>query len=314
MLKEAQARQQLAGHHQNGFWPQVRIFAEGLAYPTHMEWTLQERLLVSERNRGRILDITEGGKAENAIVIAENLQGPASILPTEKGLFVAETWGGRVTFIDLKNGSHKGHANDLRWPYSLTTAQLGGTERIFVSELVAPLFGQLTDITEGGGREKHTPYVTEIPYMSPVFYQEPGAREYDSRPQVIMGCESAPWTKRLADGSLILEANFVIFKVPEGGGRFADILSDEKNAIARGLRFTGGMTQHPVNGLIYAVDPPAGTVFVVDPEKPGDYRHVPPVVQGLNWPSCVRFGPDGKEMFVCSFSSGVIYLVRNFYA
>lgn len=130
-----------------------------------------------------------------------------------------------------------------------------------------------------------------------------------------MGCQNAPWTAVWDDGRsiwLFVEANHVIFRAPPEGGSFFNIITDEQNILATGLKMTGGMIQHPSNGQIYAVNPAGGYVFAVDPEQPGDYRHQPPVVAGLNWPTCVRFSPDGEDMYVCSFGSGVIYRIRNY--
>ena len=90
----------------------VRPFAWGLKNPSHMEWTPDGRLLVSEHTAGTVRDISKGGDASEAKPLAYNLQGPAAIRPTEDGkVLVVETWGGAIA--DIAGG---GDATKLPFP------------------------------------------------------------------------------------------------------------------------------------------------------------------------------------------------------
>ena len=72
------------------------------------------------------------------------------------------------------------------------------------------------------------------------------------------------------------------------------------------------MIDHPSDGRTYVSQPLKGTVMAVDHSGGRDYRFDPPVVQGLNMPTCVRFSPDGESMFVCSMAVGGVWRIRNF--
>lgn len=108
----------------------VELFATNLHNPSHMEWTPQGRLLVSEHTAGRVMDITDGGDMRDAEPYAYGLQGPSAILPINDHLLVAETWGGRVSDIsaggDASNG--KRFATELSTPYSLSAIRREGAD------------------------------------------------------------------------------------------------------------------------------------------------------------------------------------------
>lgn len=71
--------------------PDVELHAANLVNPSHMEWTFDGRLLVSQPTNGSIIDITDGGDMSHATPWVTGLDGPASILPRENGeILVAE--------------------------------------------------------------------------------------------------------------------------------------------------------------------------------------------------------------------------------
>jgi hypothetical protein len=82
----------------------VKVHAYGLLHPSHMEWTQDERLLVSEFGRGRVTDITTGGDYRTAEPFAHDLIHPAGIITDYEGsrVLVADTGQGRV--IDISSG------------------------------------------------------------------------------------------------------------------------------------------------------------------------------------------------------------------
>ena len=53
-----------------------------------------------------------------------------------------------------------------------------------------------------------------------------------------------------------------------------------------------------------------GSIFRVDPDADNQSTD-PPVVRGLNQPSCLRFGPD-NEMYVCGRGDGVVLKVTDY--
>lgn len=74
----------------------------------------------------------------------------------------------------------------------------------------------------------------------------------------------------------------------------------------------GGVIQRPATEELYVTLPKEGSILSVNLRERGkDYRFTPPVLRGLNMPSCVRFSPSGDEMFVCSFAVGGIWKITG---
>lgn len=101
-----------------------------------------------------------------------------------------------------------------------------------------------------------------------------------------------------------------ILDITEGGDYFDLIRSDK--LIAWGLNRIGGMHYNKYDNNIYAVEPEAGSVVRVDIDKKQNYKFAPRVIQGLNFPTCPRFGDNGKTLYVCSSGDGVIWKVTDF--
>lgn len=291
---------------------QVELFATNLHTPSHMEWTAEGRLLVSEPTAGRIIDITDGGDMRDAEPFAWGLEGPASILPMPDGrLLVSEMWSGRVS--DITGGGEMSQrtpfADGLRGPYSLS--RIGGS--VFVVESPNSFTTQITDITVHG---EHKPYVTNIP-GSPLAGLE-GLTPLESWPdrwQVFFeACKTWKTPLRIAGtDELVLNSSALglLIRVPEGGGDFGDFLRED-SPLASGLGSMGGMIQHSESDLLYVTQPVDGSITAVDPNQRRDYRFDPPVVRGLNMPTCVRFSPDGESMLVCSIATGGVWRITNF--
>lgn len=133
-----------------------------------------EHAVVDQRNGGRVVDITDGGDAREAKVVVDGLEGPASILPLEDRILIAETWAGRVASV-VEGQRTEYFATGLSWPYSLAALSKNGYRRIVVSEHIGLMRGQITDITSGGARDAFVPYVTDVPYPTPITYKAPGS-------------------------------------------------------------------------------------------------------------------------------------------
>lgn len=303
------------GQHQQSHVLTVELFATNLRTPSHMEWTLDGRLLVSEHTAGQIKDVTSGGDMGAVRPYASGLEGPASILPLSDGrILVSELWGGRVT--DIRGGGdvsdRPAFARELTAPYSLT--HLGA--RIFVVERSGRSTTQITDITAGGGRTGHQPYVTRIPTV-PMPGVE-GLAPLGSDPYKWMQFTSAcgGWTSRLTveDKEWVLASSSAlgqILRVPHEGGDYLDLV-DRGCLLADGLGWMGGKKQCLRDGRVYVTQPLIGSVTAVEASGSHDYRFRSPVVRGINMPTCVRFDPTGNSMLVCSMPTGSIWKVTGF--
>jgi len=281
-----------------------------------MEWTLDGRLLVSEHTTGQVKDATKGGDMRDAKPFAYGLKGPSSILPLEDGrILVSQTWGGQVAEISQGGdiSKYEPFATDLSMPYTLSrTRRMDGSERITVSESFGPFRTQITDVTKGGGRDNFHPYVEKMPSIPGA----PGLTPLEVWPEdwetiAAAGCVKS-WTCCYLDSLLVaVGALGQIIRVPDGGGEYFDLV-EKGHLIAWGLQRMGGMYVHPFDGRVYAVQPEHGSVIAINPEEPQNYRFEPPVVQGLNMPTCPRFSADGETMFVCGSGEGAIWKVTNF--
>jgi len=294
----------------------VELFATGLNNPTHMEWTLDGRLLVSEHTAGQVKDITQGGDMRNVKPFASGLQGPTSILPLKDGrILISQTWSGEVAEISRGGdiSKYEPFADGLSTPYSLAcTYRKDASERITISERFGLFRTQITDITKGGGRDNFRPYVQNLPSM----VGAPGLTPIEVWPEkwedfAAAGCVTSWQTPYIDSLLVVIAATGQILKVPQGGGEYFDLV-DRNYLIAWGLQRIGGIILHPNNGLVYAVQPEHGSVVAINPEARQNYRFEPPVVQGLNTPTCPRFSPDGETMFVCGSGEGAIWKVTNF--
>ena len=80
------------------------VHAHGLSYPSHMEWTRDGRLLVSEFLGGNVKDITEGGDARKQKPFAYNLGHPASLLTDYQGDRILVNDNGKGVVYDITKG------------------------------------------------------------------------------------------------------------------------------------------------------------------------------------------------------------------
>lgn len=294
----------------------VELYATGLHNPSHMEWTQDRRLLVSEHTTGQIKDVTRGGNMRDAKPFATGLEGPASILPLPDGrILVSETWGGRVA--EISDGGdiseREPFASELFMPYTLAkTLKVDGSERITVSESHGPFHAQSTEITNGGMRSNFTAFVRNMPSVPGA----PGLTPQHAWPDRWEDFAAAGCVKNWAEpfeGDLLIAIGPLgqVLRTPKEGGEYIDLV-DEGHLVAWGLQRMGGMKTHHINHRVYAVQPDNGSVVSFDPNEPGNQRFEPPVVQGLNMPTCPRFSEDGETMFVCGSGEGVIWKVTNF--
>ena len=296
----------------------VELFASNLINPSHMEWMPDDRLFVTEHTTGRIYDITDGGDMRDAKPFAWGLEGPASMLPLEDGrILISETWGGRIKDMSVGGDLSKqdAFAHNLSMPYTLgALTKPDGSLRLTVSESFGPFHTQNTDVTNGGGREDFTPYVTRLPSipgapgLSPINLSNWSA---DWENFAAAGCTKTWVTVR--DNVLFVAVGAVgqVLRIPEGGGEYLDLV-DGGHLAAWGMQRLGGMKHHPWDGRIYAVQPEFGNVIAFNPDEPANQRFQPPVIQGLNFPTCPRFSVDGETMYVCSSGDGVIWKITNF--
>ncbi|WAJ69599.1 YncE family protein [Catenovulum adriaticum] len=289
----------------------VSIHAKNLLNPNHMEWTNDGRLLASEFSAGRVKDVTAGGDMSNVKPFAKGLSGPASILPLDDGkVLVAENWAGKVTDIstggDVSNAKPfiSGRSN----PYSLAKKIKNGTEKLYVSEHYNGRNSWISDITDP---ESPSIYVDNIP-------ARPGA------PGLTPDVNFDDWQHYASAGCVINwqdgggSAHFIsvgglgqILDVTDSGGDYIDLLKN-KRAVAWDLGRLGAIKEHPTNGLLYAVEPERGDVVAIDPAQPKNMRFEPPVIRGLNFPTCLRFSADGSIMYICSQGDGVVWKVEDF--
>lgn len=290
----------------------VELFATNLHAPTHMEWSLDGRLLVSEHTAGQITDISAGGDFRDSKPVAFGLQGPSSILQMHDGrILVSEMWSGRISDISAGGdvSAVEPFAEGLKGPYSLS--MIGGS--VYVVEHPSSMAAQVTEIV---GKTEFRPYVTNVPGV-PLSGMEgltPPNHWPDRWTTLFNDCND--WkTPVTIDGTEFLALNSsimgLLIKVPAGGGDYNELIA-ENSLFAKGLGQMGGMIQRPGTNDLYLTLPREGSVIVVDLlSENTDYRFTPPIVRGLNMPSCVRFSPSGDAMYICSFAVGGVWKVTG---
>ena len=294
--------------------PDVQLHAVNLTNPSHMEWTLDNRLLVSQSTAGSVVDITDGGDMMNAKPFASGLKGPASILPRRTGeLLVAEMWGGSVR--DIADGGDVGSkpawVDGLSGPYSLAERKVESGDRVFVTESYNGRDAWLSEIS--GGKRRDKPMIDNIP-VKPGFV---GQTPIDSWPSEWQKFALGNCVKDWQEVDAARNAHYLaisemgqVMDVTDMEGDYMELIKN-KRAIAWGLKQVGALKHHPTNGLLYITQPSSGEVVALDPDRPQNYHFQPPVVQGFKYPSCIRFSDDGETMFVCDQADGVIWKVRD---
>lgn len=305
--------------------PNVELHARNLHNPSHMEWTQDGQLLVSEHSSGRVMDITEGGNMRDEEPFAEGLEGPASMTMLDDGRILAvETWAGRVT--EISDGgdvsSKEAYAEDLKKPYSIETISYRGEDRVYVTEDHLGIENWITDITGGGTPEDFDVVFDEFPVTAGAPGNTPlaegeraGSFSEEWEKYASANC-SGGWEVVTADGDRLFvkgaQLGQIVEVTEQEGKTYYDIVRED-GVVARGLDHVGGIYINTDDGLLYGAEPLEDRIFAVDTDRKGNYRFTPPVVKGLIQPTCVRFGPDGggDEMFVCGRGEGAIWKITD---
>ena len=294
--------------------PDVTLHAVNLINPSHMEWTLDGRLLVSQSTAGSVVDATRGGNMLDAIPYASGLRGPASILPRKTGeILVAEMWGGTVR--DISSGGdvsdNDAWIDRLSGPYSLAEKTDEGGTRTFVTESYNGRDAWLSEITDEKLLKRR---IDNIP-VKPGFV---GQTPLDSWPSGWQKYALGNCVKNWQDTDSKSNSHYLaisdmgqVLEITDADGDYMSLIK-EKRAIAWGLGQVGALKHHPHNGLLYITQPSSGEIYALNPDKPQNYHFLPPVVKGFKYPSCIRFSPDGSRMYVCDQADGVIWQVQDF--
>ncbi|ELY96114.1 hypothetical protein C482_16098 [Natrialba chahannaoensis JCM 10990] len=286
-----------------------------------MEWTHDGRLLVAERTNGRLVDATEGGdfgglSDDDDRVFAHGMEGPSSMAMLPDGRILAnECWAGRI--VDITDGGNAAEAEpfatNLAGPYSILYHD--ATDSVYTTVSPSSRRSRIIDVTGGGDEPDDHPVLVDDILVRDKF---PGMTPRSAWPD--------NWEGHQIDcGSWAVPVeNDVLYSVgPLGQMVRADITAedsptthaehlDAERLVARGLNRVGGSVYNRSDGLVYAAEPFNGSVVAVDPTGNRQYRFDPRVVEGLVLPTCVRFGPDNEQMYVCGRGEGVVYKISNF--
>lgn len=294
----------------------IDIHAYNLRTPTHMEWTSNGHLIVSEHSSGTMKDITNGGDQSKNEPFVYGLKGPSSIAPLKDGrIYVSEMWGNRITDVSMGGDATENLPSftGLSGPYSLIYMD----DTFFVVERESKVSNRVSKVDPDTGDIEH--FITGIPAVP-----MPGAEsllppeafpdrweEYLFALTSCTGWTEPPFINGEKTGVISSSALGIIVRYPEEPSQFMDLAKGE-SLIATGLDWKGGMKTSPKDGKIYITQPHKGTVVAIDPNTHKDYRFEAPVIQGLTMPSCLRFNEDGSEMYICSMATGIVWKVTGF--
>jgi glucose/arabinose dehydrogenase len=273
---------------------EIAPHAFGLLHPTHMEWTAEGRLLVSEFGRGAVVDITDGGDYRNASPLATGLQNPAGLCTTFEGdrIVVADT--GRSQIFEITDGGQFADAAPV--------ASIPGVYGIV--EMDNALYAVYSTDTENGiTAVDGSSFAPETAH----FGKFPnGSRDHPSYLPGMVACPSN-WAALAFDDSRMLYVHSglgAIYDVSKPGS-----FDTETPKFAEGLHRPLGMIYQPVTNLLYVAERGTGSIKPVPKEGCLDMRFVPPVASGFRQPSCLRFSPDGTMMYVCDMAENVVWRV-----
>lgn len=297
----------------------MELHATNLITPSHMEWTPEGRLLVSETTAGRIKDITEPGNYLDTKAFATGLKGPSSIVPLEDGrIYVCETWGNKIVDVSTGGDSSENfsYIDGVNYPYSITFLD----DHIRVVERESITSNRLLKINPETGKKevliKNIPAVP-LPGLEGFLPQEFFPEHWEYHWNMYSGCSGWTETFKTEDGNQVGIASSSVLgqlvKYPETEVEtdYMDLVKNG-NLIASGLDWKGGMKQNHVNKMLYVTQPRKGTVLEINPFENKDYRFAAPIIQGLNMPTCVRFSPDGNSMYACSAPTGSVWKFTGF--
>jgi hypothetical protein len=273
----------------------VGVHAYGLLQPSHMEWTQDGRLLVSEFGRGRVVDVTDGGDCRDATPFAEDLTHPAGLLTDYEGsrILVADTGRGEV--LDITEGGRPG---DFA---ALSAGTIAGTYGLTVYR------GQLLT-TFSDGRQNGIARVGELPSAAEhVYFGGFPNGNPDHPPYISLGACPSNWNTVAFDDRLLYVHSSLgaIYDISEPGS-----FSIDTPKFVEGLKRPLGMIFDEATGLLYVTDRGSGSVKPVPREGDVNMRFVVPVASGFGQPSCVRLHPSKPVMYVCDMAECVIWSVE----
>lgn len=281
---------------------ELEIHAYGMLHPGHMEWTPDGRLLVSEFGRGRILDVTKGGNMRDAIPFAYNLLHAAAILPYKDKILVADA--GFNAILDITEGGDESRPKvvaKISGPYGLTSYH----DEIY-STFNTQVESGIVKISKNG---EIINYVTNFPAVPSIW-----SRIY----KLLSGCNK--WEVVVPAGmDLLIFGHGSLGKLynASDGGDFIHL--EQNKVLVKGLNEPIGMIYNKIDQNLYIVESKTADIKSVnleelkiakDSHEPLDLRLRTPVVSGFYEPRCVRFSEDGKIMYVCDITAGVIWKTK----
>lgn len=274
----------------------MEVHAYGLLHPGHMEFTRDNRLLVSEFGRGRVTDITKPGDYRDQKGLIEGLSHPASIITNySDDILVVDTGADAVrVFSPSKNTL-------VSQPlYQGLPAPYGGA--VFKDQLLVSYTNWNDNglVSIGSGDSSFSDDHKAV-YGFPI-----GVSEY---PYVLAGSQACGhWTATVAKEKLIFsQTSFGILWDVSAFGKFDTAIHKR---FAWGLNKPVGMIFNDHFNLLFVTESGAGTVKAIPTEGGADMRYIPPLVSGLKEPRCVRFAADNKTMFVCDMSACCVWRVE----
>ncbi|MBI3032784.1 hypothetical protein HYY69_04875 [Candidatus Woesearchaeota archaeon] len=286
----------------------MTIHAHGLNYPSHMEWTADGRLLVSEFLGGTVKDITVGGDCRTIKPFAFNFGHPASILTNYKSNRIIVVDNGRGKIYDITAGGNAEKApvvfSGIPGPYGLV-AHDGKVYSTFSNSRE----NGLVKVDEGKSFSDDLILTRGFPR---------GVRETpDARMEGVEIGDCGSWSARsVGDRLLYLHSGLgIIFDLEHDDEkvRHHRCYSTNIPIVAQGLYKPLGFTSQQINGqdVLFVAERFGHDIKVIPPDEYGvDMRYIPPVVTGFREPSCLRFSPSNlNEMYVCDFAAGVVWKI-----
>jgi hypothetical protein len=273
----------------------VSVHAYGLLQPSHMEWTQDGRLLVSEFGRGRVVDVTAGGDCRDAVPFADGLMHPAGLLTNYEGsrILVADTGRGEV--LDITEGGR-------REDFAVVSAEpIAGTYGLTVYR--DQLLTTFSDERQNGiARVSEPPSSAEHVY----FGGFPNGN-HEHPPYISLGACPTNWKTIAFDDRLLYAHSSLgaVYDISEPGS-----FSIDTPKFLEGLKRPLGMIFDEATGLLYVTDRGGGSVKPAPREGGVNMRFIAPVATGFGQPSCVRLDPLKPTMYVCDMTECVIWSVE----